>query len=407
MASQPLRFIHASDFHLGRAMRGLAEPPEHLRDVLIDATYAAATRVFDAACEQRVDFLALAGDIFSVQESGPRGYIFLSEQFERLRQLGIAVYWCGGRMEAADGDDPKPKWPDNVTIFSADHVETIPYEKHGAPAARIVGLSYRSKRRLPVDQFVAQNDLPNVAVVYDRVEADPLQNSSVSYWALGSEHKARTLFTSPAAAHYCGAPQSLSAVDGGSHGCTLVELNLGSPPRLMTITTDGIRWHREHVVVEPTASREDVENILREKAASLANHARAHLLVSWTVAGSGDVVDELRTGIGRDEILQTLRDQFGRLSPALWSADLQVEHDDKVAASWRDEQSVLGDYLRVVREREVDDTPLDLTPFLSERHSGSDFMEGLRVAGARQKRRVLKKAAQLGAELLRGEEPKS
>ena len=407
MASQPLRFIHASDFHLGRAMRGLVEPPEHLRDVLIDSTYAAATRVFDAACEQRVDFVVLAGDIFSVEESGPRGYVFLSEQFERLQQLGIAVYWCGGRMEAVDGDQPTPKWPENLTVFSKDHVETIPYQKHGAPAARIVGLSYRSKRRLPLDQFVAQRDLPTIAVAYDRLDADALQNSSVSYWALGSEHKACTLFASPAAAHYCGAPQALSAADAGSHGCTLVELNLGSPPRLVTITTDVVLWHREHVVIEPTTSREYLENILRERAASLANKARTHLLVSWTVAGGADAVDELRSGIGSDEIMQTLRDEFGRLSPALWSVDLQVEYDDKFAASWRDEQTVLGDYLRVVREREVDDTPLDLTQFLSERHAGGDFAAAMRIADARQKQRVLKKAGQLGVELLRGEEPKS
>ena len=57
------RFLHASDFHLERPPAGLAELPDHIRDVLVEAPYRAATNVFEAALAHEVDFVLLAGDI--------------------------------------------------------------------------------------------------------------------------------------------------------------------------------------------------------------------------------------------------------------------------------------------------------------------------------------------------------
>ena len=97
--TQPFRFVHAADFHLERPLRGLAEVPDHLRVALIDAPYRAAERVFDAAIKERVDFVVLAGDILDPLAAGPRGLVFLGEQFQRLAAQGIRVYWAGGRSD--------------------------------------------------------------------------------------------------------------------------------------------------------------------------------------------------------------------------------------------------------------------------------------------------------------------
>ena len=102
---QPFRFIHASDFHLDRPLRGLSEVPDHLRGALVDAPYRAAERVFDAAIRERVDFVALAGDIVDPLLAGPRGLVFLSEQFEKLGAAGIKVYWATGRTDHFE------RWP--------------------------------------------------------------------------------------------------------------------------------------------------------------------------------------------------------------------------------------------------------------------------------------------------------
>ncbi|HJS06952.1 MAG TPA: metallophosphoesterase, partial [Pirellulales bacterium] len=57
------RFLHTSDFHLEQPPAGLAEIPDHLRDLLVEAPYRAAANVFQAAIESEVDFVVLAGDL--------------------------------------------------------------------------------------------------------------------------------------------------------------------------------------------------------------------------------------------------------------------------------------------------------------------------------------------------------
>ena len=78
------RFIHASDFHLEAPVYGLAEAPEPLREVLLEAPYRAANNVFDAALRHEVDFLVLAGDVVAPEAAGPRALIFLRDQFALL-----------------------------------------------------------------------------------------------------------------------------------------------------------------------------------------------------------------------------------------------------------------------------------------------------------------------------------
>ena len=55
MAQPTLRLVHASDFHLELPLYGLAEVPDHLRDLLIEAPYQAAEQVFETALAEDVD----------------------------------------------------------------------------------------------------------------------------------------------------------------------------------------------------------------------------------------------------------------------------------------------------------------------------------------------------------------
>ena len=73
MSLLSFRFLHASDFHLDQPLGGVIDVPEHLRDPFIDAPYQAASRVFDAAISERVDFVVVAGDILHPPTATPRG----------------------------------------------------------------------------------------------------------------------------------------------------------------------------------------------------------------------------------------------------------------------------------------------------------------------------------------------
>src|SRR3954471_18754749 len=105
MSGQHFRFLHAGGFTLDEPLSGLSDVPEPLIEPFIDAPFSAAQRVFDAAIEERVDFLALGGDLLELAHPSPRAIAFLLDNFERLDAHGIAVYWACGRL------DPPQDWP--------------------------------------------------------------------------------------------------------------------------------------------------------------------------------------------------------------------------------------------------------------------------------------------------------
>src|SRR5438270_10643006 len=99
MSGQHFRFLHAGGFALDQPLAGLAEFPDPLVELAIDAPYLAAQRVFDCALEERVDFVVLSGDVADLAQPSPRSISFLVESFERLADQKIAVYWAGGRLD--------------------------------------------------------------------------------------------------------------------------------------------------------------------------------------------------------------------------------------------------------------------------------------------------------------------
>ena len=100
MANVDLRFIHASDFHLERPLGGVEEIPPALTDTFVDPPFQAASRVFDAAVDEQVGLVLLAGNLLQPTFAGPRGLVFLTEQFERLNARHIPVFWVTGRADA-------------------------------------------------------------------------------------------------------------------------------------------------------------------------------------------------------------------------------------------------------------------------------------------------------------------
>src|SRR5436190_54529 len=114
MPGKPFRFLQASDFRLEQPPHGLAEIPDHLIEPLAESPYRAAAGIFDGALAEQVDFLLLAGNLVDPHRAGPRGLAFLHEQFSRLAQRGIAVYWATGETDCRHDWPANFGWPANV-----------------------------------------------------------------------------------------------------------------------------------------------------------------------------------------------------------------------------------------------------------------------------------------------------
>lgn len=410
MSDPTLRFIHAADFHLERPLGGVTEVPDHLRDLFIEAPYLAAERVFEAALAEEVDFLVLAGDLLEAQRTGPRGPVFLADQFERLAARQIAVYWAGGRVDPPEAWPEAVRLPDNVHVFPAGPPEHRIHQRDSVAVARLIGASRSQGRTASLAEFEAEaSGLFSVAVVHGRVEADALRSRPIHYWALGGNHARQTLCGDPSPALYPGSPQGRRPDQTGPHGCTLVVVDPQRGTRITPLPTDAVRWHQERVMVQPATTRAELQTRLEERLVGLAESSPTmDLLVSWSVEGGGPLVASIRRGKLGDQLLAVLRQRALAANYRVWSVSLTVESPGELPAEWYEQETILGDFLRELRQCQRDpETPLDLERYVGQVPWPGALGSMLELGDPARRRRVLREAALLGVDLLSGEGPPS
>lgn len=406
MSNWPFRFIHAGNFHLEQPIYGLAEVPDHLRETFLAAHFRAAQRVFDAALAEEVDFVVLSGDLVQSQRSSPRSLVFLVRQFERLAERNIAVYWAGGSV------DPPRAWPaamalpENVHTFPVGRAADFLHSRDEKPLARLVGRSREDQENIGSYQLRADvGGLFTIAVVSGTADEAELTGSSVDYWALGGRQNRSTLCTSPVVAHWPGSPQGRSPRETGPHGATLVQVDESRRVRSSLLPTDEVRWHHERIEVDASTHGEQIERMLRERIEAIRDGTRdVDRLIRWTIAGDGPLMAQLRHGTLAADLLDWLHVEYGTEPPVLWTISLMTEAAAALPHDWYEQESILGDYLRTIREHQTDEElPLSLEAYLSERHLAGTLAGAVELSGAVTRQRVLRQAALLGVDLLSGD----
>ncbi len=407
MPTRPFRFIHASDFHLEQPLMGVAEVPDHLRELFLDAPYRAVAKLFEAVLAEDAQFVLLSGDLLQPLGAGPRGTLFLVDQFRRLAERGIGVYWAGGEIDPPEAWPAALVLPQNVHVFPQGRVEELTIQRDGEPVAHLAGISRDRQRPLrPADFAADPAGLYSIAVAHGEVDTAALQTRGIHYWALGGRHDRSTLLAGPQTIHYCGSSQGRRPEESGVHGCTLVQVDAAGQTRTSLIATDAGRWIAERIAVDETTSREELETRLRDRLHALVEASPAmDLLISWTIAGHGSLLGQLRHGAVAAELLEWLRNDYGYRSPAAWSVSLDVEISEMLPPEWYEQETIRGDFLRAVRQLQMNpDEPLSLDSYLAEAHLAGTLAAAAAVAGKPARDRVLREAAALGADLLSGEE---
>ncbi len=407
MSIRPFRFIHASDFHLERPLMGVAEVPDHLMDLFLEAPFSAAKAVFDAALAEDADFVVFSGGILNASEIGPRGPIFLAEQFVRLAERGIEVFWAGSMIDPPESWPAAEKLPQNVHFFPRGRVEGLLVQGEAGPLARVVGASCNAQRSWRPDDFSPDSaQLYTVAVAHGEADSAALQARGINYWALGGRHDRSTPLGGPSVVHYCGTAQGRCPEETGVHGCTLVQVDQQGQTRTSLIPADSVRWIGERLLVEQTTTHEELETRLRERLqALLETMPAATLLVSWTIAGQGPLLDRLRRGKQAADLIERLRGDFGYRSPPAWSVSLEVEASETMPPEWYEQETIRGDFLRAVRLFQMNaDEPLGLEEYLADANRAGELAAAVAFPNAAAREGVLREVAALGVDLLTGEE---
>ncbi len=408
MPGESFRFIHASDFHLESPLGDLDALPSNLREAMAEAPRRAAQAVFEAALADNIDFLVLCGDLISPQAAGPHGMALLLDGFEKLNAKETPVYWAAGIA-----DDPQ-KWPEavplppNVTLFPKNQATSIQVERAGRTICTVVGRSSDGRSVLHVPSYRSEpTDEYTVAIGYGSSEADALAEGRFDYWALGGEHNREEVEGGAnSGALYCGSPQGRSLDECGPHGYSIVDVDADRTTRIHSIECDTFRYcHVEIDAAEITAVG-SLQNLLGERIVRLQHESGGrHLLIGWDISiSSGDALHSIGDA---EELLQSIRREYGHGSPAAWTTRLSVRPPRKYPKAWHDEDTILGDFLRAAQKhRKAEGRDLNLLP-MTEEHPGLGGTTSTLLAEVSfsSQMDVLDQATLLGVELLRGGKP--
>lgn len=396
--SEPFKFVHGSDFRLDEAMRDFAAIPAHLRTVVADAPYAAATRLFDLALTEGVDFVLLSGNLLDSELGSCRPAAFLLSQFNRLRDKGIEVYWCGGQSDQPDRWPAGVELPDNVCRFASPVVEERVHSRRGKPLATIFGAAHDSRRSGSGDFSAEASAVFPVVLTCGSLDSQSLLARNIRYWAIGGSPQPALVERQGAWIGRAGSPQSRCLAEPGSHGCLLVRVDAQGVCRPQQIELDGVRWLPQQISIAENATDEDVRNVLGERALKLISDQPDRLLLaSWRIETAGAFNPAFRSAENTESWLKWLRDEFGRAADGLWSTALTIAPPESLPAAWYEEDTILGDFLRATGRYQSDETlSLALHEWLPASADSAATAQLVRLVGERRKE-VLAAAATLGA----------
>ena len=286
--AETLKFIHSADLHLGAPFRGLRKVSGPWAERLMRAIPEAYERMIQAALDNRVDFVIIAGDSFDLSNPTYREYLCFLQGLERLREAGIPVYMITGNH------DPLSGWrsvygnlPDNVQVFPADAPGFLLYERDGEPKAVLAGRSW-SHQSWPENVSVAEGITRDVAltslrvrvpfcigVLHTGLDIDParapvspkqLEAAGMDYWALGHIHTPRQNSRRNPSICFSGCLQGRATKETGPHGVNLVTLTEGEPNKVTFIPTASVVYEKVKVDISGLST---VSQIVQETRQAL------------------------------------------------------------------------------------------------------------------------------------------
>jgi DNA repair protein SbcD/Mre11 len=262
------RFIHTADIHLDSPLRGLSSYEGAPLGVLRDAPRAAFHNLVDAAIEEKVDFMVIAGDLYDGSWRDYNTGLFFISEMGRLHKASIPVYLLYGNHDAESEITKNLTLPANVHRFSAKAPQTFKLESiqvalHGQSFRQAATTDNLAKHYPP-----AESGYFNIGVLHTALQGhEPhanyapcsvaeLRAKEYDYWALGHVHEASVLSEKPHIV-FPGNLQGRHIREPGPRGALLVTENAGSID-LSRLDVDVLRWHHLRVDVAGSASFEDV-----------------------------------------------------------------------------------------------------------------------------------------------------
>lgn len=267
-----MKFIHAADIHLDSPLQGLTAYPDAPADSLRTVTREAFTRLVDAAIEEAVDFMVIAGDLYDGNWKDYNTGHYFCREMGRLRRANIPVYLLYGNHDAESEMTRKLILPDNVHVFEtrkagAFRLESLKVALHGrsfkeAATTENLAASYPE----PVPGWL------NIGVLHTALEGyeaharyapctlAELRQKGYDYWALGHVHEHAILGREPWLV-FPGNLQGRHVRETGARGAVLALADDNGIRSVERLLVDVLRWQSLEVDVTEAGTLEDAARL--------------------------------------------------------------------------------------------------------------------------------------------------
>lgn len=298
-----MKFLHAADLHLDTPFVGINDFSKELQKKLQDSTYQAARNLFSTALKEQVDFVILAGDIFDDTDSSLKAQMFLRDEFEKLRQAGIAVYLIYGNHDYYRNNFAVINFPQNVHIFGQD-VSTETLMSSDGVKVGITGFSYYQQHinQTVVKNYPSRGDFDyQIGILHAGVGDDnyaPFQINDLikkgyDYWALGHIHKREVLCDSPAIV-YPGDIQGRNQNETTPKGFYIVTVE-DQLTKLKFVKSSVYTWDK----VELNVKNDSIDKLITKITDSLN---QSDTLLTLTINNAQNLSDDVIKTIKRNEL---------------------------------------------------------------------------------------------------------
>jgi len=273
----PLRILCTGDLHLGRHPSRVPAAADEL------SVRTVWQRFVDHAIRQRVDAVALTGDLIDRENRFFEAFGPLQEGLQRLRGAAIEVFAVTGNHDYDLLSSVSAFEHEGAHLLGAGGTWTsAPLMKEGVPVAHITGWSFPTQHvhESPLDTYkrpasdlpvvgLLHGDLDQPASSYAPVRSADLASTGAAAWLLGHIHRPQVVELSGTPALYPGSLQPLDPGEPGVHGAWLVEVPATGPATFTQVPLATLRYETLEVNLTEVS---DQETFIRSVTAALESH---------------------------------------------------------------------------------------------------------------------------------------
>ncbi|MDB5575336.1 MAG: phosphoesterase [Bradyrhizobium sp.] len=362
------KFLHAADIHLDSPLRGLSRYEGVPADEVRLATRTALGNLVDAAIEEQVAFVVIAGDLYDGDWPDFGTGLAFCAFMGRLAKAGIAVFLLYGNHDAESNLTKKLPLPANVQVFGTRKVMTLVHEPTGAA---LHGWSYRDRDTR--DNLAASYPAPlagrfNIGVLHTALTGRPphasyapctaqeLAAKGYEYWALGHVHDFEIVSDTPYIV-FPGNLQGRNIRETGPKGAVLVTVAddriVGRPE---PIVLDAVRWATLEVDVSGIESEAQLQQRVRQDLVHLHESQADNRPLVARIVIAGETALHGALAAKRQLLREEVRAIALGVSDSLWIEKVVIETRGPKAS--RPPDDGIGDELAALLEEGATDAEL-------------------------------------------------